>query len=231
MSDEEPHVPLTRDAIRTGTIREMIRERDPELHVLSDEELHASRHGMFGGTAPTEDVWLFGYGSLIWNPTIHFAEKRSGTVYGLHRRFCLKTKLGRGSPDCPGLMLGLDHGGCCRGVAFRIPGEIADQELEIIWRREMVADAYKATWLKVHTDQGEVPAIGFVMNRYHPRYIGRASDHEAAEIIAEAKGFLGRCSDYLFNTVEHLDELGIPDRGLTRLCQEVEAMGCKPPSK
>jgi cation transport protein ChaC len=218
----DKHIPLTRENLRSGRIREWIKQHDPSFEPMSDEDVTASRHAMFGGKAPDRDVWLFGYGSLIWNPSIEFEEKRKGTVHGLHRTFCLETHLGRGSPEFPGLMLALDRGGSCRGVVFRIPGKLAEEELDLVWRREMVSNAYRPTWLTVKTEKGPVKAIGFVINRSHHRYCGAKSDEIAAETIAKARGFLGPCCEYLFNTVSHLEELGIPDAGLARLAKRVE---------
>ncbi|MDF1792364.1 MAG: gamma-glutamylcyclotransferase [Thalassobaculaceae bacterium] len=217
-------VALTRDTLRSGKIRDLVQKHEPTFKALSDEELAASRAAMFPATGrPESDVWLFGYGSLIWNPAIEFAEKRTATVHGLHRRFCLRTRLGRGTPEQPGLVLGLDRGGRCRGVAFRIPRDIAEAELDIVWRREMVTYAYRPRWLKAATDQGPIRVIGFVINRTHDRYCGQLPEDEAAETIARACGFLGPCCEYLFNTVEHLRELGMPDAGLERLARRVIA--------
>lgn len=228
-------IPLTRDTIRSGHIRELIRTHATSYRVLSDEELHASLASMFSSGKPEDDVWLFGYGSLIWNPSIHYADSRCATAHGYHRRFCLQTHLGRGSPETPGLTLALDRGGCCRGVAFRIPRDIAHEELEIVWRREMVSDAYIPRWLTLSSDEGPVRAIGFVMNRTHERYVGQLPEDEMARTIERAHGFLGPCAEYLFNTVAHLDELGIPDRGLTRLRDRVAEIkadneGSEPPA-
>lgn len=221
-SDAPFTVPLTRDNLRSGRIRELVRQHDASFTPLTDEQLAESQASMFPPTGkPEGDVWLFGYGSLIWNPAIEFAEKRCATVRGLHRRFCLRTLLGRGTPERPGLVLGLDRGGCCRGVAFRIPKDIAETELEIVWRREMVTYAYRPRWLKAETDQGEIDVIGFVINRDHDRYCGQLPEDEVAETIAKASGFLGPCCEYLFNTVDHLRELGMPDSGLERLAEQV----------
>ncbi|MEO9900564.1 gamma-glutamylcyclotransferase [Nisaea sp.] len=218
---DQQNIPLTRDTIRSGHIRDLIRNNAVSYKVLSDEELHASLASMFPDGAPDTDVWLFGYGSLIWNPSIHFADKCCATARGYHRRFCMQTHLGRGSPEVPGLMLALDRGGCCRGVAFRISKEKAAEELEIVWRREMVSDAYIPRWLSMTGPDGPFKAIGFVMNRKHERYMGQLPEEEMAQTIERASGFLGPCADYLFNTVEHLDELGMPDQGLTRLRDRV----------
>ena len=215
-------IPLTRENLRSGRIRDWVARNDSGVVPLSDEELQHSRAAMFPPTGqPDGSVWLFGYGSLIWNPAIEYAEKRPATVHGLHRRFCLRTHLGRGSRERPGLVLALDRGGCCRGIAFRIPPEQAESELEIVWRREMITRAYRPAWLTAATPQGPVKAIGFVINRRHERYTGALPEEAVAATIAGAAGFLGPCCDYLFNTVDHLAELGMPDAGLARLARRV----------
>ena len=217
-------VSLTRESLQSGQLREVLAKHGASVKQLTDEELAASQASMFPETGkPEDDVWLFGYGSLIWNPAIEYAEQRCTTVRGLHRRFCLRTELGRGTPDRPGLVLGLDRGGVCRGVAFRIPKEKAQTELEIVWRREMVTHAYRPRWLKAQTDQGPITVLGFVINRSNERYCGQLPEDEVAETIATACGFLGPCCEYLFNTVAHLQELGMPDAGLERLARKVAA--------
>jgi glutathione-specific gamma-glutamylcyclotransferase len=169
------------------------------------------------------DVWLFGYGSLIWNPLIHFIEKRIGTVKGFHRCFCLWTQLGRGTVEKPGLMLGLEPGGSCCGVAFRIAEAQAAQELNIVWRREMLTNAYAPCWMRVSTADGPLHALAFRINRAHRRYAGRLPEEQIIAAIAEAHGPLGACATYLSNTVAHLEELGIRDRRLVRLRDQVAA--------
>jgi glutathione-specific gamma-glutamylcyclotransferase len=210
---------LTREQIRSGWVQKLARETG-SVQVLSDEEIEASRRDMLA-RAPSKDIWVFGYGSLIWNPAFHFVERRLGTIHGWHRRFCLWTTLGRGSPDCPGLMLGLDRGGSCRGIVLRIAREDVDVELDVLWRREMVSNAYVPVWVKVGTPDGPVEAIAFAINRSHERYAARMGEEQIADVIARAVGRVGPCRDYLLNTVEHLDQLGIHDRALRRLAEKV----------
>ncbi len=218
-------IPLTRENLRSGRIREWVAKYDGTFTPLTDDALRASIASMFPPDGrPDGSVWLFGYGSLIWNPAIDYAEKRPATVHGLHRRFCLQTFLGRGSRERPGLVLGLDRGGSCRGVVFRIAPEHVDSELDIVWRREMITHSYRPRWMTAVTPQGPVRAIGFVINSQHERYTGLLPEETVAETIAHASGFLGPCCDYLFNTVEHLDDLGMPDAGLARLARRVRAI-------
>ncbi len=221
---------LTRDAIRNGAVQRMVAELAGVMRVLSEAELAASRREALDGVDLSRGVWLFGYGSLIWNPAFHFTDQRIGTIYGYHRRFCLWTQLGRGCPERPGLVLGLERGGSCRGVAYRVAPEAVEDELEVVWRREMVSGAYVPTWVTVHTADGPVPAIAFVINHAHERYARYLPDEEVAEVIATASGRLGPCADYLMNTIEHLAELGIHDRPLERLRARVLALRSPAPA-
>jgi glutathione-specific gamma-glutamylcyclotransferase len=208
---------LTRDQIKDGHVRRMIAELGIAMRVLSEEELRASREAMLAGADLAGGVWLFGYGSLIWNPAFHFTDRLVGRVYGWHRRFCLWTHLGRGCPERPGLVLGLERGGSCRGVVFQIAPDQVEEELAIVWRREMISGAYVPRWVDVHTALGPLRAITFVINHAHERYARLLPDEQVAEIIATAQGWLGPCAEYLINTVDHLAALGIDDRPLARL--------------
>ena len=208
---------LTRDQIRNGNVRQMIADLGITMRLLSDDELAASRAATLAGADLSRGVWLFGYGSLIWNPAFHFTDRLTGTVFGHHRRFCLWTHLGRGCPDRPGLVLGLERGGSCRGVAFHIAADAVEEELAIVWRREMLSGAYVPRWIDVHTVLGVVRAITFVINHAHERYARYLPDDQVAEVIAQAEGFLGPCADYLIKTVDHLAQLGIHDRPLEKL--------------
>ena len=120
-------------------------------------------------------------------------------------------------------MLGLERGGSCQGVAFQIAPQAVVEELVIVWRREMLSGAYLPRWVDVHTALGRVRAIAFVINHAHERYASYLADEEVALAIATASGFLGACADYLVNTVDHLAALGIHDRPLERLRQQVLA--------
>ena len=208
---------LTRDSILSGKIHEIVREEDSSMRLLTEEERKESLLSMFSDRKIDQDVWVFGYGSLIWNPAIHFERKDIMTIYGFHRKFCLKTYLGRGNKEAPGLVLALDHGGSCRGIAFKIPAKIAAHELEIIWRREMLSGSYIPKWLNGKIKGISVKALGFVINKQEDRYIGDLTDVETAALISKASGFLGTCSEYLINTSEHLEDLGIPDNKLSNL--------------
>lgn len=216
---------ITRESLRGGALHAQIRAADPTLHLLSEAEHRRSVAAMLrdrpdGGG----DVWLFAYGSLIWNPIVDFIERRVVAVRGYHRRFCLWTELYRGSPAAPGLVLGLVPGGVCRGVAYRISAADAQEELELIWRREMITAAYDPAWLRTVSAGGRGWAIGFVSNRRYRRYAGLLPEERVAQSIARARGCLGPCAAYLFDTARHLEELGIADPALRRIRGRVEEL-------
>jgi cation transport protein ChaC len=213
---------LTRENIRSGAVRRIAVDHGL-MRILSDDELARSLGRLLEGVDLSTGVWVFGYGSLIWNPAFHFSDRVVGTVYGFHRRFCLWTHLGRGCPERPGLVLGLERGGSCRGVAYHIAQGAVLEELDIVWRREMLSDAYVPRWVDVRAPMATVRAITFTINHAHERYARDLSDEEVATAIAGASGFLGACADYLINTVDHLAELGIHDRPLERLRDRVLA--------
>jgi glutathione-specific gamma-glutamylcyclotransferase len=215
-------VELTRESIRAGAVIQMA--CTDGLHILTDAEREASLAATLAARPKgTADIWLFGYGSLIWNPAFDFTERRKGRIHGWHRRFCLWTPLGRGSPERPGLVLGLEQGGACTGMAFRLASDQVASELDIVWRREMLSGAYRPRWVRVLTGEGPVDAITFTIDRTNPRYAGRLAEDRIVEVVATAVGRLGPCTDYLFKTAKALAELGLEDRTLKRLMQRVAA--------
>ncbi|MGC6484277.1 MAG: gamma-glutamylcyclotransferase [Candidatus Puniceispirillales bacterium] len=219
-----PHHPITREALASGAIQQMVQERDGGEHdMLDDAALLASRRSMVADNV-SEDVWLFGYGSLIWNPVVEVKETRHGRIYGYRRRFCLRTMIGRGTPEAPGLVLGLDHGGSCTGLGIRIDAAIAPQELDLVWKREMLNESYHPAWVNIHTDSGIIRGLTFVMNRKHRSYAPDLSVDEKVSMIANAHGFIGPCRDYLTETLASLDELGIRDRYLEDIARRIDQL-------
>ena len=208
---------------------ELIRARFPEpgpddrstTPLLTKEEM-ATRLDAFLAEHGAGDLWLFAYGSLIWNPDLDFAERRIATLRGWHRRFCIWQRRWRGTSERPGLMLALDRGGSCRGVVYRIAVPIGEKIMRV-WERETIGDAYRPLRLPLDTDGGgPVTALTFVINRDGPRYAGRLKDEEIAGYIANACGNMGPSAAYLLDTVAHLEALGIHDRYLWRM-QELVA--------
>ncbi|MEO0991716.1 MAG: gamma-glutamylcyclotransferase [Pseudomonadota bacterium] len=188
----------------------------PPGYRMDDAEREANRHAVLGDRL-TRDLWVFAYGSLIWDPAVVVEEYRFGTLAGWHRSFCMTIEGGRGTHEQPGLMAALDEGGTCDGVAFRIAANLVDRETEFMWRREMFSGSYRPVFLPVATPQGAVEALSFVMDRSNRRYTPELSVNETARIIAVAEGRLGTNFDYLDSLVRHLDELGIQDDTMHRL--------------
>ncbi|MCA1908327.1 MAG: gamma-glutamylcyclotransferase [Magnetospirillum sp.] len=169
------------------------------------------------------DLWVFGYGSLMWRPGFDFVEARPALLKGWNRSFCLYSLHYRGTPDHPGLVLGLDRGGSCRGVAFRVAAAKAAITVEYLNERELVGYAYQAKTLKVTLDDGsKVPAYCFVADRRHRHYAGNLELEHAASIIMDAQGCAGLNRDYLINTVRRLEADGFLDKSLHLLLKEVE---------
>ncbi len=164
-----------------------------------------------------QDLWVFAYGSLIWDPAVQVEEYRYGALTGWHRSFCMKLEGGRGTHERPGLMAALDEGGQCEGVVFRIAADLVDAETQYMWRREMFSGAYCPIFENVTTPQGPVDALVFVMDRSNRRYTPDLNEDEAARIIASAEGGLGPNFAYLDSLIRHLDELGITDENMQRL--------------
>lgn len=216
-------VKLTRDEILNGNAFSRFTAHDGHPPVWTDAQLRESlRATLAEAPEPGADVWLFGYGSLIWNPAFRHAETRLARIQGWHRRFCIWTSLMRGSLERPGLVLGLDSGGSCKGVAFRIPAADVDTELAIVWRREMMNGAYVPRWIDVHCPgAGVVRGLTFTVNRRHAHYAGRLADESVAEALATATGCFGPCAEYFFSTLHALNELGIDDARLRALRDRV----------
>jgi glutathione-specific gamma-glutamylcyclotransferase len=187
---------------------------------MTDDDYRQDARKLLKG-APSGDLWFFGYGSLLWKPaSCTVAESRPALVRGWHRAFCFKVLRFRGTMEQPGLMMALDRGGQCRGIAFRLPCDDAEAGLEALLRREMLVKAplgHLPRWLAAETDQGPIRALGFVANRTGPRYTGRLALEHVADILAIAAGHAGSCAQYLHETVARLEELGIRDRNLWRL--------------
>ena len=192
------------------------------IRTMSSQELSASFQGMLKGRNLENGVWVFGYGSLMWNPDFKFAEKITGVVSGFHRRLCLKSTVYRGTPDYHGLVFGLDQGDSCQGMAFRITPEHLETELQIVWEREMFAETYIPTWVSVQTKQRNVSAMTFVINPEHEHYVPDLALEDVAQRVVRAEGKCGTCHDYVQNTVKCLHQLGLRDPVLEQLLTLIE---------
>jgi glutathione-specific gamma-glutamylcyclotransferase len=213
---------LTRSDLESRRLQQTILQSGTGV-ILTEAQLQESLNQTLAQQKPNSDVWLFAYGSLIWNPIFKFAEQRIGKIYGWHRSFCLWVPQGRGTPSNRGLVLGLDRGGSCRGIAYRIAAADVSLELPLLWRREMVVGCYIPHWVKVFDGVQQLPAITFVINRQHRAYTGKISKETMINSIATASGELGSCADYLMQTVNGLMKVGIKDQQLLWLSKQVSA--------
>ncbi len=171
-----------------------------------------------------DDHWVFGYGSLMWRPGFDFLEQRAAMLYGYHRSFCVFSHVHRGTPDRPGLVFGLDRGGSCRGLAFRIASANENKVKDYLRRREQVTMIYQEEMVSLRLlDQSprNVKALCFVVDRTHLQYACKLDFAHQAEFIANAAGQSGKNPDYLANMIMHLTERGIKDAGLERLWKAV----------
>ena len=148
-------IKLTKSNINDGYIREFINKIEGSDKVLSDEELIEERNKILPSSIQNQNLYVFAYGSLLWNPTIDFEKQVLGKIYGFHRSFCMLTKLGRGSYENPGLMLGLDKGGSCKGILFKLNKKDALKNIDILFKREMVTKAYVPKLLTAHLKNGK----------------------------------------------------------------------------
>jgi len=166
-----------------------------------------------------EPLRVFAYGSLIWNPEYRVERIVHGTVHGWHRAFCMRLERFRGSRDQPGLMMGLERGGSCRGIVHEVAYSDRRDVLDALVRREMITKpcTYSARWLPVRTAEGTRPAISFTINRAGRFYEGGLSLEAVAHRLAGAVGHLGTNAEYLMNTIQHLEQYGIRDRNLCAL--------------
>jgi cation transport protein ChaC len=170
------------------------------------------------------DFWVFGYGSLMWNPGFRFTERKQAIVHGFHRSLCMYSYMYRGTPERPGLVLALDRGGACHGVAFRIAADARDETIAYLRAREQVTMMYREMMVPARSAAGgslAVSALTYVADRRHAQYAGRLDHAAQMRHIIQGHGQSGSCRDYVLNTVAHLRELGIHDRPLERLAVEL----------
>lgn len=214
-------VGVTREMLERDDLRRSILEQDPGAKVLSDVELLESIDHTLAAAPQqvetTSGIWVFGYGSLLWNPCLDIIESRAARLYGFHRDCCLRETDGRGSPQLPGVTLALTAGGSCNGVSLRVAPSNLHRELLLLWRREMVTDVYVPRWVRMWTSGGAFIGIAFTVNREHPAYLGQLSEESIARFIASGRGHLGKCIEYFDALWGQLEAHGIRDHALGRL--------------
>jgi cation transport protein ChaC len=164
-----------------------------------------------------DDAWVFGYASLIWRPEFESMEDRPAAVHGWHRALAMRSRVNRGTPECPGLVFALVAGGSCRGRVYRVERARVEAEFERLWRREMVTGVYDPKWLPCRTPLGVVRALAFTLDRKSPNHTGALPDDAMIEILRTANGRYGSTLSYLVETAASLRSCGIRDRDIERL--------------
>lgn len=209
---------MTRQTLEAGTWSELVARDAPSIVLWSNEQRAESINATLLNRRPG-DVWIFAYGSLIWNPTFKFEESCVAIVNDWHRSFCLSVSAGRGSVEVPGLVLGLDRGGSCTGLAFRLAEADLETELAVLWKREMITGAYAPRWVQIYDANGDSlgDAIAFTIDHNSPNYAGNLERQVVISRLASASGFLGTSADYLFQTAEGLRSRGVLDNDLDDL--------------
>ena len=208
---------VARKDLQGSSLREAITRRNGANAIPSEAELDASRAAWFVNLLPDQDLWIFAYGSLVWNPIFPVAEHRRARLHGFHRSFCMTSTIGRGSIERPGLMLALERGGSVDGVALKMGRLGRDEEIRLLWRREMLARLYEPVWATVFTDEGPIAALTFVADQHAANYVGHLPLAETAKQIVGAAGLLGTNLDYLESTYHALSAYGIEDAYLGNL--------------
>ena len=172
------------------------------------------------------DFWVFGYGSLMWNPGFETLDKQSATLYGLHRSLCIRSWVHRGTRQSPGLVLGLDKGGSCKGIALKAPAARRQEVVDYLRARELVTDVYLECWRNIRLESGETAkALVYRADRNHQQYGASLSWDDQFEIVRSAVGQSGANPDYVRQTVMSMHEAGIKDRTLEYICTRLDEAG------
>ncbi|HEY4805150.1 MAG TPA: gamma-glutamylcyclotransferase [Paraburkholderia sp.] len=210
---------LNRDAIRSGAFLESFNFLPPDI-LWTQARIDQSLADTMAARPAGEDVWVFAYGSLMWNPLSRFDQRVSATLHGWRRSFCIRLLAGRGTPQRPGRMLALEPGGHTQGVALRLDAAALDEELRILWTREMLTGAYKPTWTTVALATGETQhALAFVANGCPRQYEADSSPSTVARQIAEAQGPLGTNAEYVFRLRQALADCALADAYIEEVAQ------------
>jgi len=168
------------------------------------------------------DLWVFGYGSLMWRPGFPFIDRFPARLAGYHRALCIYSHVHRGTPERPGLVLGLDRGGACKGVAFRVPGPEVEETIAYLRAREQATSVYLERRLPVRLANGEqVTALTYVADRRHPQYAGILPREALLAIVRQGVGQSGPNPEYVLNTYEHLMALDVHDATLAWLAAQL----------
>lgn len=174
------------------------------------------------------DLWVFGYGSLIWKPGFDYVDSGLAWVHGYHRSLCIFSHVHRGTPERPGLVLGLDRGGSCQGVAFRVAARDRAATIDYLRERELVTSVYLEKTVRLRLADGCcVEALAFVVDRRHSQYAGRLPLEDMTRLVAEGVGINGDNPAYVRNTYEHLMRLDIHDAELAAVVGQLDGVSCR----
>lgn len=169
------------------------------------------------------DFWVFGYGSLMWRPGFEFLESRQARLTGLHRALCVYSWVHRGTRERPGLVLGLDHGGACVGLGFRVSRAQRQSVVDYLREREQVTNVYLERWRRIDfSDGNRATALMYIVDRSHDQYAGKLSLTTQIDLIHNATGKSGANPDYVINTASRLSELGIRDKNLLTVSAQLQ---------
>ena len=180
-----------------------------------------------------DDFWVFGYGSLMWNPGFAFEERQQARLHGYRRSLCIRSNVYRGTDENPGLVLGLERGGSCLGVAFRVSEANRQIAIDYLRERELVSNVYKEKVVSVRLSDGrQYNAVTYVADPVHPQYVRGLGASDAARIVSGASGRSGPNEDYVVNTIQHLQDMGIRDALLESIAagvRDIRGQGASAP--
>ncbi len=217
---------ISRESLLNGEIQKLAESRAGLIDLMPDDVRRQLVQDTIANAPDKSEFRVFAYGSLIWNPAIEIESTYRCSIDGYHRSFCFWTVLGRGSEELPGLMMGLESGGSCEGLAYSIAPDKLETELDLLFRREMMSYVYKPTWVKARYDnkpEGGDDVLAFVVDPQNDRYCCDLEEETLVRSLALAEGPIGKNCDYLFQLVEHLEELGYEDNEMVILAEKVRA--------
>jgi cation transport protein ChaC len=198
------------------------------LSVRTEEDHRADVAEILSTRPQGNDLWMFAYGSLLWKPAFDHVDEVSAVALGWHRAFCMRIRTLRGTPEQPGLMMALDSGGKCKGVAVKLSAADLEMQIYRLVQREVPVKrtdgvpVHTARWIRVQIGDRSIPALSYVVNKKAPSYVGRMTLPEVADVVSSSCGYAGSCAEYLYQTVTQLQVHGIRDSNLWRL-QELVA--------
>lgn len=214
---------LTRETLTSPSFLEALRDVPVKLRRTDVDITFSLEQTM--RLRPTDDVWLFGYGSLIWNPLLAFAERQVGTLEGWHRSFSFRSIMARGTVAQPGRMLSVEPGGQVTGVAYRLDSHTVNADLQVVWRREMIFGSYRPIWQEITLSDGrKVWSIVFVSDPGHVLYERDSSPQAVARVAERATGILGSNADYIGQLSKALSQQGIEDAYVQEIAARVKVV-------